>query len=156
MSVYYYARRLTDIKGRKQVFEDYLNGLPHTSKDNKFKLKKLKNVNIEFKEVCFFYEENKLNTKIFLCGRYFEKNKKNDKVNITISLYGTSEKELVVIKKTMKNNENLELNIADIVKKKKWKNNYGWFYIKFEEGSFCNVVFTSEYMNNSIIGNHAF
>ena len=59
MSVYYYARRLTDIKGRKQVFEDYLNGLPHTSKDNKFKLKKLKNVNIEFKDVCFSYEENK-------------------------------------------------------------------------------------------------
>jgi hypothetical protein len=82
--------------------------------------------------------------------------KKKDKVNITISLYGSSEKEKVVIKKTMKNNENLELNIADIIKKKKWKNNYGWFYIKFEEGNFCNVVFTSEYMSNSIIGNHAF
>ena len=104
----------------------------------------------------FFYEDNKLNTKIFLCGRFFEKNKKKDKINITISLYGTSEKELVVIKKTMKNNENLELNIANIIKKKKWKNNYGWFYIKFENGNFCNVVFTSEYMNNSIISNHAF
>ena len=104
----------------------------------------------------FFYEDNKLDTKIYLCGRYFEESKKKDKVNITISLYGSSEKEKVVIKKTMKNNENLELNIADIIKKKKWKNNYGWFYIKFEEGNFCNVVFTSEYMNNSIIGNHAF
>jgi hypothetical protein len=104
----------------------------------------------------FFYEQNKLNTKIFLCGRYFEKNKKRDKVNITISLYGTSEKESVKIKKTIKNNENLELNIADIIKKKKWKNNYGWFYIKFEESNFCNVIFTSEYMNKSIISNHAF
>jgi len=58
MSVYYYARRLTDIKGRTDVFERYLNGLPHTSKDNKFKLTKLKNINIEFKDVGFSYEPN--------------------------------------------------------------------------------------------------
>jgi ABC-type multidrug transport system fused ATPase/permease subunit len=59
MSVYYYARRLTDIKGRTEVFEAYLNGLPHTSKDNKFKLTKLKNINIDFKDVGFSYDKNK-------------------------------------------------------------------------------------------------
>jgi len=48
----------------------------------------------------------------------------------------------------MRNNENLELNIADFISKRKWRNNYGWIYIKFEEGNFCNVIFTSEYMNN--------
>tara|TARA_B110000967_G_C18872437_1_gene556228 strand:+ start:736 stop:2394 length:1659 start_codon:yes stop_codon:yes gene_type:complete len=58
MSVYYYARRLTDIKGRTEMFETYLNGLPNTSKDNKFKLTKLKNINIEFKDVGFSYEPN--------------------------------------------------------------------------------------------------
>jgi len=59
MSIYYYARRLTDIKGRTEVFDSYINGLPHTSKDNKFKLKNLKDINIDFKDVGFSYDKNK-------------------------------------------------------------------------------------------------
>jgi len=104
----------------------------------------------------FFYEKNKLDTKIFLCGRYFDQEKKKDKVNISITLYGSNEKETILVKKTMRNNENLELSVADIIKKKKMKSNYGWFYIKFEEDNFFNIIFSSEYMNNSLITNHAF
>ena len=59
MSIYYYARRLTDIKGRTQAFDEYIKGLPHTSKDNKFKLKKIKDVTIDFKNVGFSYDKNK-------------------------------------------------------------------------------------------------
>ena len=60
MGIYYYARRFTDIKGRKQVFEDYLNGLPFTSNENKLKLyPKNKNTTIIFKNIDFEYIKNK-------------------------------------------------------------------------------------------------
>ncbi len=104
----------------------------------------------------FFYENKKLNTKIYFCGRYFNPNTKNDMVNIYISLYGSSEDEKISIVKTMKNYQNLELDISEILKNKNWKSNYGWVYINFKERSYCNVYFFSEYMNNSVICNHAF
>ena len=55
MGIYYYARQLTDIKGRIEVFEKYLNGLPHTSNDNKLKLDKIDDIN--FKNICFSYNK---------------------------------------------------------------------------------------------------
>jgi ABC-type multidrug transport system fused ATPase/permease subunit len=56
MGVYYYARRLTDIKGRIDIFEKYLNGLPHSSNDNILKLDKIDDINL--KNICFSYDKN--------------------------------------------------------------------------------------------------
>ena len=53
MGIYYYARQLTDIKGRIDVFETYLNGLPETSKDNILKIDKIDA--IVFKNISFSY-----------------------------------------------------------------------------------------------------
>jgi ABC-type multidrug transport system fused ATPase/permease subunit len=53
MGVYYYTRKLTDIKGRIDIFEKYLNGLPESSTDNILKLDKIEN--IYFKNIYFSY-----------------------------------------------------------------------------------------------------
>tara|TARA_B110001469_G_C9641481_1_gene322707 strand:+ start:1089 stop:2753 length:1665 start_codon:yes stop_codon:yes gene_type:complete len=59
MGVYYYARRFTDIKGRKEMFEEYLEGLPHTSKENILRLDKIDNLTITLKNVSFSYIKDK-------------------------------------------------------------------------------------------------
>jgi len=55
MGIYFYARQLTDIKGRVKVFEDYLNGLPHSSNDNILKLDKIESINL--KNIYFSYDK---------------------------------------------------------------------------------------------------
>ena len=66
MGVYYYARRLTDIKGRIEVFEKYLDGLPNSSNDNILKIDKIDSIIL--KNIYFSYDKtpilNNINLKI--------------------------------------------------------------------------------------------
>ena len=55
MSLYYDTRGFVDIKGRIQLFMEYINSLPKVSKDNKLKIKNLKKITIEFKNIHFYY-----------------------------------------------------------------------------------------------------
>lgn len=59
MNVYYYSKKLSDIMGRTKVFLDYIDKLPNSSKDNKLKLDKLKNITISLKDLQFQYVKNK-------------------------------------------------------------------------------------------------
>ena len=78
--------------------------------------------------------------------------------NIHLHINSISEKAERLIKEltALKNeNENLELNIAKILKRKRWSSNYGWMYITFKEPCHNTVFLSSEY-KDSLIFNHAF
>jgi len=104
----------------------------------------------------FFVQKDKLTSKIYLCSRGYEFIKKGTKLDFNISFYGSEEKENFSIKYTIKSEENLELDISEILKGKKWKSNFGWAYIQFTEPTYFKAYFVSEYMKNSIMSNHAF
>ena len=57
MGVYYYSRRLGNIIGRTKVFTNYINNLPHSSKDNILKINN-RDISIHFKNINFSYSEN--------------------------------------------------------------------------------------------------
>jgi ABC-type multidrug transport system fused ATPase/permease subunit len=59
MSVYYDAKKFLDIKGRVDVFSDYINGLPNISHNNKLQLKNLKNIKVHFNNIGFYYKKDK-------------------------------------------------------------------------------------------------
>jgi ABC-type multidrug transport system fused ATPase/permease subunit len=55
MTIYFYAKRLASILGRKKVFFEYINKLPHSSKDNKLKINTMKSLHISIKNLDFHY-----------------------------------------------------------------------------------------------------
>ena len=55
MAIYFYARQLSDIKGRVKILDMYLDGLPHSSNDNILKLDKIDSINL--KNIHFSYDK---------------------------------------------------------------------------------------------------
>lgn len=104
----------------------------------------------------FFTKAKDLSSKIYICSRNFDKNKINRKVYVNISLIGGLKKEKILINKTLDLKENFILDVSKIIKKNKWKSNFGWAYIKFKEPSHNTVFFISDYGKSSIVSNHAF
>tara|TARA_B100000787_G_scaffold54847_1_gene39835 strand:+ start:7599 stop:9149 length:1551 start_codon:yes stop_codon:yes gene_type:complete len=103
----------------------------------------------------FFNEGRNLKSKIYICSRYYHPINLNKKIKLSLMLIGGLKNEKIKIEKEIKENENLELDISKILKGKKWKSNYGWMYITFNEPCHNTVFFSSEY-KRSIIFNHAF
>ena len=89
----------------------------------------------------FFTKAKDLSSKIYICSRNFDKNKINRKVYVNISLIGGLKKEKILINKTLDLKENFILDVSKIIKKNKWKSNFGWAYIKFKEPSHNTVFF---------------
>lgn len=59
MGIYYYTRRIVNIKGRAKLFFDYLDSLPYSSDNNKLKLKNLKKIEISLNNISFSYDNKK-------------------------------------------------------------------------------------------------
>lgn len=104
----------------------------------------------------FFSKGKDLTSKIYICSRSFNKNTFSKKIDVNILLIGGIKKEKIEIIKTLNSKENFILNVSSIIKKNKWKSDYGWAYIKFKEPSHNTVFFLSDYGKNSIVSNHAF
>ena len=103
----------------------------------------------------FFNSGKDLTTNIYICSRYYHTIKTYKKIDISIQLFGALEREKIKIEKKINENENLELNIAKILKRKRWSSNYGWMYITFKEPCHNTVFLSSEY-KDSLIFNNAF
>ncbi len=104
----------------------------------------------------FFTKGEKLKSKIYICSRNFDKNSASKKIEVNILLIGGLKKEKIEIIKTLNSKENFILNVSKIIKKNKWKSDFGWAYIKFKEPSHNTVFFVSDYGKNSVVSNHAF
>ena len=59
MTIYYDTKQFLDIKARIGVFSDYINGLPHISKDNKLNLTNVSNIKVRFENIGFYYTPKK-------------------------------------------------------------------------------------------------
>ena len=59
MAIFYYSKKLTNLLGRINVFQRYLDSLPLSSKDNILKIKKTRNIIINFKNIDFSYTKDK-------------------------------------------------------------------------------------------------
>ena len=93
----------------------------------------------------FFTKGEKLKSKIYICSRNFDKNSASKKIEVNILLIGGLKKEKIEIIKTLNSKENFILNVSKIIKKNKWKSDFGWAYIKFKEPSHNTVFFVSDY-----------
>ena len=112
MRVYYYSRKLSDIIGRTGVFLSYIEGLPHTSKENKFKLENIKKINIDVKNLTFYY-----NPKNIVLNNINLKIKQNDVIGLIGSIgSGKSTLGKLLIRLKDPKNGNILLNNVDISK----------------------------------------
>ena len=65
MTLYYDTNSFIDVKGRLSVFNEYINNLPYSSKNNILKIKTPNNLVIKFVDVGFYYKKDKYILKNF-------------------------------------------------------------------------------------------
>ena len=59
IDIYYDTKKFMDIRGRIQVFNEYIKSLPNSSNDNKINLDNTDNITIRFRNINFYYTPDK-------------------------------------------------------------------------------------------------
>ena len=104
----------------------------------------------------FFWNRDTVNTRIFLCSRFFEPGAGDELITINFQLFGEHESESLAFEQRITGRQSIELNVREILSENGWKSSLGWIYITFSPGSFFTVYYVSDLAGNSLMCGHAF
>jgi hypothetical protein len=104
----------------------------------------------------FFWNRDTINTRIFLCSRFFDLGAGNELVTVHFQLFGERESEALAFEQKITARESIDLNMREILSGNGWKSSVGWIYITFSPSSFFSVFYVSDMADGSIMCGHAF
>jgi hypothetical protein len=104
----------------------------------------------------FFWNRDSMNTRIYLCSRFFEFDGKEQTITINFQLFGERESEIFSFEQRIAEQQSIELNVREILSKNSWESSVGWVYMTFSPSAFFTVYYVSDFADGSIMSGHAF